>query len=180
MSSKKTRKKGTAETNVEYLIDLAKEHGGFRELWALHPFREGKLFSNYAPGELPKYGWARRPDGATLKYVEGVIGAPLTLESLQTFLQTQCNAQNLDGWTWKHILWALYHHQEGKPNEYSKPLGLKEWAIIFDVGRNKMREMINGSEYRFEKVGENGRKWKLLKSDIPAEYLEKYRAHAGR
>jgi|GEM_PF-3671978 len=60
--------------------------------------------------------------------------------------------------------------------KHSLPLGVKAWAEVFDVGKNKMREMMNGTDYHFKKLGgENGRKWTLPLNELPAEYLEKYR-----
>jgi hypothetical protein len=59
----------------------------------------------------------------------------------------------------------------------SKPLGVKDWATIFEVGKNKMREMMNGPDYHFKKVGgEKGRKWTLPINELPVEYLVQYRS----
>jgi hypothetical protein len=57
--------------------------------------------------------------------------------------------------------------------EHSFPLGVKSWARIFGISENKLRELRDGKTYHFRKV--SPRLWTLPKSELPAEYLEKYR-----
>lgn len=56
---------------------------------------------------------------------------------------------------------------------YSMPLGNSQWASIFNISPNTMRELRENKTYHFEPVGK--RKWKLPMNEIPVEYLEKYR-----
>lgn len=58
--------------------------------------------------------------------------------------------------------------------EHSLPLFMKQWAYIFGVSANKMRELRKGNQYHFRKV--SPRKWILPKGELPAEYLEKFRS----
>jgi hypothetical protein len=61
--------------------------------------------------------------------------------------------------------------------EHSLPLGMKRWALIFDISVNKLRQLRDDIRddkiYHFRKV--SPRLWTLPKSELPAEYLEKYR-----
>jgi hypothetical protein len=57
--------------------------------------------------------------------------------------------------------------------EYSLPLKMTQWAKIFHVSENKLRELRDEGKYHFERL--SARKWRLPKSELPAEYLEKYR-----
>lgn len=57
--------------------------------------------------------------------------------------------------------------------ELSLPMSLKNWAVIFDVGINKIRQWKDDGKYYF--VQKSPRKWALPITDLPAEYLEKYR-----
>lgn len=59
--------------------------------------------------------------------------------------------------------------------EYSFPLFMSDWARIFGVSRNKIRELREDEQYHFRRVSD--RKWSLPKKELPAEYLEKYRNH---
>lgn len=58
--------------------------------------------------------------------------------------------------------------------EHSLPLFMKQWAYIFGVSANKMRELRKGNQYHFREV--SPRKWTLPKGELPAEYLEKFRS----
>ena len=62
--------------------------------------------------------------------------------------------------------------------KYSKPVSLKKWQYVFGVGKNKIREIVNGDDYHFVQVSD--RKWKLPLDEFPAEYnkqIEEYRSH---
>lgn len=64
------------------------------------------------------------------------------------------------------------HNADDK--ERSRPLFSKDWAYIFGLSRNKMREIREENEvYHFRQV--SPRKWTLPRRELPAEYLEKYR-----
>ena len=59
--------------------------------------------------------------------------------------------------------------------EYSLALPMKKWSEILGFSENKMKEIREaGEKYHFDKVSK--RKWRLPKNELPAEYLEKYRA----
>ena len=66
----------------------------------------------------------------------------------------------------------------GNDVEYSLPLFMKQWAVIFGISRNKMSELRDSERYHFRQVSD--RKWSLPKNELPAEYLEKYRNHPTR
>lgn len=59
----------------------------------------------------------------------------------------------------------------------SRPLFMKSWAKIFGISTSTMRRMRNGKKYDF--IQKSERKWSLPIDELPAEYLEKYRAHIG-
>lgn len=69
--------------------------------------------------------------------------------------------------------YRLYLEGQQEKIESSMPLGLKDWATIFDVGKNKMRDMMRDNKYHFRQI--SPRKWTLPKNELPTEYLEKYR-----
>jgi len=65
--------------------------------------------------------------------------------------------------------------QRKQPLEMSRPLSLTQWKDILNVSINKVREWKNDpkSVYHFKKMSD--RKWSLPLTELPAEYLEKYR-----
>jgi len=62
-----------------------------------------------------------------------------------------------------------------KKEEQSKPLSMKDWGKIFKLSPNKLREIRESKKpkYHFQQVSK--RRWTLPKSELPAEYLEKFR-----
>lgn len=108
MKTSKTQDNGAEAVNSLF---NKLEKGGNKKIWALYPFKEGAFCRYYLlPDDGPKFGSAREPDTETLAFVERVIDAPLTFAGLKAFLQTKCNAQNLDSWTWTEILWAIHYY----------------------------------------------------------------------
>jgi len=67
----------------------------------------------------------------------------------------------------------VWKNGETPDEEHSLPLFTKQWAYIFGVSRNKMRELRESNQYHFHQVSK--RKWSLPKKELPTEYLEKYR-----
>lgn len=58
--------------------------------------------------------------------------------------------------------------------KHSLPLGVKQWASIFGISKNKLRELRDSKKaYHFRKV--SSRLWTLPENELPAEYLVKYR-----
>jgi len=57
--------------------------------------------------------------------------------------------------------------------EHSLPLAWNKWAGIFGVDTKTLRRFKDRGQYRFRKVSD--RRWTLPISELPAEYMEKYR-----
>jgi hypothetical protein len=59
--------------------------------------------------------------------------------------------------------------------EQSKPLTMKDWGKILELSPNKLREIRQSKnpKYHFQQV--SPRRWTLPKSELPTEYLEKFR-----
>ena len=57
--------------------------------------------------------------------------------------------------------------------EHSQPLFMTQWAYIFGISKNTMRQLRKSDQYHFRQVSQ--RKWTLPKEELPAEYFEKYR-----
>jgi hypothetical protein len=70
--------------------------------------------------------------------------------------------------------WQLLKAEQPTENkEHSLPLGVKQWAFIFGISKNKLRELRENKMYHFRQVSSH--LWTLPKNELPAEYLEKYR-----
>lgn len=147
--------------------------GGFSEIWCKYPFKEGSLFGAYAPGAAPRYGWTTRPDKETLDFVGKAMQVPvLTLENLRAFLQTQCNAQNLEDWTWTEIIWALHYHRGNNKNpENADQTGVflnltpAERSVLDDF-----TEIISSLSLNPTKKGTIKKVWLELAKKHPSEY----------
>lgn len=61
--------------------------------------------------------------------------------------------------------------------EHSKPLSWKQWAEVFGMSRQALRDIREeeNPRYRFRVTRPGARKWTLPIQDLPAEYLVKYR-----
>lgn len=61
---------------------------------------------------------------------------------------------------------------KNKDELWSMPLSLEKCATIYGISENTMSKYLNEQTYINEKV--SARRWKILKSDLPAEYLQKF------
>lgn len=61
--------------------------------------------------------------------------------------------------------------------ERSLPLKWNQWADVFSMSRAALRKIRDSENpaYHFRKISVNARRWTLPLSEIPAEYLMKYR-----
>jgi len=109
--------------------------------------REGCHYNNVDNSETDFYGWT-----AGQKYNAQALAK--NLERLSAFQVSDKSAEEV---------------------KYSLPLSMNKWASILGLSENKMKEIREaGDKYHFDKV--SARKWRLPENELPAEYLEKYRA----
>lgn len=93
---------------------------GYRELWAMYPFREGKIKSFYAPGRYLKYGSTQPLTKEQISDIEKLIGQKLTLASLRAFLIKKVGIQNCEPLTWDDILLILQNYYEKDNIQWDK------------------------------------------------------------